>query len=50
MQHDQLLKCLKVRLQMQPNDASKKGMVQMFSHILRTDGVPGLYRGVCWKP
>ncbi|KAK4635718.1 Mitochondrial dicarboxylate transporter [Fulvia fulva] len=46
MQHDQLLKCLKVRLQMQPNDASKKGMVQMFSHILRTDGVPGLYRGL----
>ncbi|EME49243.1 hypothetical protein DOTSEDRAFT_68120 [Dothistroma septosporum NZE10] len=36
----------KVRLQMQPNDASKKGMVQMFSHILKTDSVPGLYRGL----
>ncbi|KXT03926.1 hypothetical protein AC578_9256, partial [Pseudocercospora eumusae] len=35
-----------VRLQMQKSDGPKKGMVGMFSHIVKSDGVPGLYRGL----
>ncbi|EME87810.1 uncharacterized protein MYCFIDRAFT_129539 [Pseudocercospora fijiensis CIRAD86] len=34
------------KLQMQKSDGPKKGMVGMFTHIVKSDGVPGLYRGL----
>lgn len=37
-----------VRLQTQPHDAPRKNMAAMFVHIVKSDGVPGLYRGVCF--
>lgn len=35
-----------VRLQTQPHGAGRKSMAQMVLHVLKADGVPGLYRGV----
>ncbi|KAI5371055.1 putative mitochondrial carrier UCP, mitochondrial carrier domain superfamily [Septoria linicola] len=35
-----------VRLQMQPHGGARKGMVGMFTHVVKSDGVPGLYRGL----
>jgi hypothetical protein len=35
-----------VRLQTQPHDASRKNMMQMVSHVVKSDGFTGLYRGV----
>ncbi|WPH04217.1 Hypothetical protein R9X50_00710600 [Acrodontium crateriforme] len=40
------LDLLKVRLQTQPHDGSRRNMGQMFMHVLKSDGVPGLYKGL----
>ncbi|KAF2636473.1 mitochondrial carrier [Massarina eburnea CBS 473.64] len=40
------LDLVKVRLQMQGNTAGRLNMLQMFSHVAKTDGVMGLYRGL----
>jgi len=40
------LDLLKVRLQTQPHDGPRKGMGQMFAHIVKSDGVSGAYRGL----
>lgn len=37
---------VKVRLQTQPHDGSRKNMMQMVSHVVKSDGFTGLYRGV----
>lgn len=37
---------MKVRLQTQPHDGSRKNMMQMVSHVVKSDGFTGLYRGV----
>ena len=31
---------------MQPHDGTRKGLVGMFTHVVKSDGIPGLYRGV----
>lgn len=38
---------LKVRLQTQSHDLPRKNMLQMFTHIGKTEGARGLYMGVC---
>ena len=43
------LDLVKVRLQMQGTQGVRLNMVQMFGHVGKTDGLIGLYRGVC-KP
>ena len=48
---EQCAKCVaadgvKVRLQTQPHDGSRKNMMQMVNHVVRSDGFTGLYRGV----
>jgi len=40
------LDLIKVRLQTQQHGAAKKNMVQMFSHVVKTDGYAGLYKGL----
>ena len=41
---------VKVRLQTQPHDGSRKNMMQMVSHVVKSDGFTGLYRGVRGDP
>ena len=36
-----------VRLQTQAAHGVRLNMVQMFSHVIKTDGILGLYKGVC---
>jgi len=40
------LDLVKVRLQTQEHGVPRKNMLQMFSHVAKTDGVKGLYRGL----
>ncbi|KAF2209339.1 hypothetical protein CERZMDRAFT_70233 [Cercospora zeae-maydis SCOH1-5] len=35
-----------VRLQMQPHEGPRKGLVGMFTHVVKSEGAPGLYRGL----
>ena len=37
---------IQVRLQTQPHNASRKNMMQMVTHVIKSDGFTGLYRGV----
>lgn len=37
---------VKVRLQTQPHDGSRRNMMQMFTHVIKSHGILGLYRGV----
>ncbi|KAF2717091.1 mitochondrial carrier [Polychaeton citri CBS 116435] len=40
------LDLVKVRLQTQAHDVPRKNMVQMFAHVLKADGITGLYHGI----
>ncbi|PPJ53652.1 hypothetical protein CBER1_00881 [Cercospora berteroae] len=40
------LDLLKVRLQMQSHEGPRKGMVGMFTHVVKSEGATGLYRGL----